>query len=596
MGSNMSFEGSQGFSSRDSHRSFELLDVRGARRADLVARLEQWEWFRELRNRFDLAIEVLDLEPQPVLGAVPYGQSALALRAALQASGEGTLRETAAAVGRTAKVRSMTTGRVRVRLFPLFVRFAGPPVPVAVLLIADTHLPGERSDEEAAADIDRRLDMTGQWLVAAIEAAMAASAENADQVRTMQRLAGIVDVIDVLSRCERETEIVALVMDAIAVWYDADVRVYRQDCSGAFLVHTCLPAVNPHNVTGRLAGEPIASRQDVFRLESMSDAVAIGWDGPADTLFAPLIVDDAIRWLLTVSGPMEPSISVTLGLLARIVSVRLTHLLRDTAEHLRERLRAWLTFGDAPFDATARQALETIARETGALSATIATYIDSQGPPALLIGWASGEEDIPPFMAAGTTQATTQTITVSVAAGSNVTAVLALRGDGTGFSTASAGLAQSAADMLGVWLAGAMVRQADLRLVADSEYSTEFVGRLAGHVDEFGRLKIGGTLAVVLPALADFSGAQLDDVMQAVQEQVRASDLIGIVGNGAGVLIPDADGAAASALVDRLLKATHRPGGLPVKIGVTTFPPLSESPDTLVRRALTDARRESSIS
>ena len=60
-----------------------------------------------------------------------------------------------------------------------------------------------------------------------------------------------------------------------------------------------------------------------------------------------------------------------------------------------------------------------------------------------------------------------------------VTAVLALRGDGTGFSTGSAGLAQSAADMLGVWLAGAMVRQADLRLVADCE-----AGRFALVVEE----------------------------------------------------------------------------------------------------------------
>jgi hypothetical protein len=592
----MPFEGSPVFSARDSHRSFELLDVRGAGRAALIARLEQWEWFRELRNRFDLAIEVLDLELQHVLNAVPYGQSALALRAALQDSGEGTLRETAAAVVRTARVRSMTIGGVRVRLFPLFMRFAGPPVPVGVLLIADTHPPGERSDAEAPADIDRRLDATGQWLVAAIEAAIAASAENVDQVRTTQRLAGIVDIIDVLSRCDQETEIVALVMDAIALWYDADVRVYRQDCSGAFLLHACLPAVNPHNATGRLAGESIASRQDVFRLESMSDAVAIGWDGPADTLFAPLTIDDATRWLFTVSGPMEPSFSVTLGLLGRIVSVRLTHLLRETDDRLRGRLRAWLTFGDAPFDATARLALETIARETGALSATIATYSDAQGPPALLIGWASAEEDVPPFVSAGTTQATNQAITVGVTAGSSVTAVLALRGDGTGFSTASARLAQSAADILGVWLSGAMVRQADCRLVADSEYSTEFVGRLAGHVDEFGRLKTGGALAVVLPDVADFSGAQLDDVMQAVQEQVRASDLIGFVGSGAGVLIPEAGRAAASALVDRLLKAAHRPGGVPVKVGITTFPPLSESPDTLVHRALTDARRESSIS
>jgi hypothetical protein len=51
-----------------------------------------------------------------------------------------------------------------------------------------------------------------------------------------------------------------------------------------------------------------------------------------------------------------------------------------------------------------------------------------------------------------------------------------------------------------------------------------------------------------------------------------------------------------SALVDRLMKAARRPGRMPMKVGLATFLPLSESPDTLVRRALTDARRESSIS
>jgi hypothetical protein len=72
---------------------------------------------------------------------------------------------------------------------------------------------------------------------------------------------------------------------------------------------------------------------------------------------------------------------------------------------------------------------------------------------------------------------------------------------------------------------------------------------------------------------------------------VRASDVVGIVGTGAGVLMPEASGTAASALVERLSKAACRPGCPPVKVGVTVFAPLSESPDTLVRRALTNAQR-----
>jgi hypothetical protein len=589
---NMPLGGSPVFWYRDSPRQFDLLDVKGVRRSGLVAHLEQWGWLRELRNRFDLAVEVLDLELQFVLSSQTHVHSAVALRRALHASGNGSIRETAAAVVRSAKARSLDADGLRVRLFPLFVRLSGPPSAVGVLLIGDT---AESRSGEDAADIDRRLDSTGQWLVAAIEAAIAASAAEVDQVRATERLASIVDVIDALSRCDREGEVMALIMDAIAVWYDADVRVYRQDSSGAFALHACLPAVDPQNVANGLAGDPVISRQDVFRLASMSDAAALGWDGPAETSFVPVTIDDNVEWLLTVSGPADPSFAVTLGLLSRIVSVRLTHLQRETADRLRGRLRALLTFGDAPFDATTRVALEAIAHETGAISAQIATYYAPEGPPALVIGWATAEDDVPPFMEPSTANVTSRAITLGVAAGSNITAVLALRGEETTFSTSTARLAQSAAEMLGVWLSGAMVRPRDMRVSTESEYATEFVGRLAGHVDRFGRLKTGGALAVVLPDVSDATGARLDEVIQVVQEQVRSSDVVGVVGSGAGVLIPEANRAAASALVDRLMKATHQPGRVPVKIGITMFPPSSDSPDTLVRRALNIARRGTSI-
>jgi hypothetical protein len=430
-----------------------------------------------------------------------------------------------------------------------------------------------------------------QWLAAAVQAATAASAQDVEQGRTTERLAGFIDLIDALDRCDRDTGMVALVMDALALWYGADVRAYRQDFSGAFVLHTCLPAVDIGRAAGRLTGEWITSQHDVFRLDTPHRAEAIGWDGPAETTFVTVSVEDSVEWLLTVSGPGDSSFGVTLGLLSRIASVKLTHLRRDTVDRLRERLRSVLTFGDAPFDATARLALEAIARETGALSAQIATYDDPLHPPTLVIGWASAEDDPPPFVEAWTTQTTNQAITAGVAAGAGRTAVLALCAQQTGFSTRSARLGQSAAEMLGVWLSGAMVRPCDVRVAAASEYSTEFVGRLAAHVDRFGRLETGGALAVVLPDVKEFSGAHLDELIQMIQEQVRSSDLVGIVGSGAGVLIPEADRAAASALVDRLLKAAGGPRQLPIKVGVTTFPPLSESPDTLVRRALKNAHR-----
>src|SRR6266480_288678 len=106
----MPIGGTPWFGFRESQRQTDLLDVRRMRSGSLVARLEQWNWLHELRNRFELAIEVLDFDLQYVLDPVTHVRSAAALRAAMQTGGEGTLRDNATAVLRTAKARSLTAG------------------------------------------------------------------------------------------------------------------------------------------------------------------------------------------------------------------------------------------------------------------------------------------------------------------------------------------------------------------------------------------------------------------------------------------------------------------------------------------------------
>jgi len=571
----------------------DLLDAGRADRSLTGSRLEHWEWLHELRNRFELVIEVLDVDLRCVLGAVTHVPGAAALRAALESGPDGTVRSMAASVLRSPGVRTMSAGGLRVRLFPLFAGASARPGPIGVLLLADGGAAAVTDTAEPAAEIDRRLDAAGQWLVAAIEAAIAASAQDAVRARTAERLASIIDVIDALSRSQCEREILSLAMDALALWYDADVRVYRCDTSGEFLLESCLAGVERRHGDLRLSGACMGTRQEVFRLESTDDAEAAGWTGAADTLFVPIVIDDSTEWLLTVSGAGESAFAVTLGLLSRVVSVRLSYLQRESDDRLRGRLRAVLTLGDAPFDATLRLALEAIARETGALSAQLATYGDPHCPPLLVVGWAYGEDELPPFTDACTTRATSHAITAGAAAGSGLTAVLAVRAEGPGFSTRAVKLAQVAADLLGIWLSGALLRPRDIRVAADSDYATEFVGRLADHVDRFGRLKTGGTVAVVLPPAAGPSGVQLDEVMQVVQDHVRSSDVVGVVGTGAGVFIPEANREAAASLVTRLVRGAQQSGAMTVRVGITTFPPVSESPETAVQRARVNAREES---
>jgi hypothetical protein len=101
----------------------------------------------------------------------------------------------------------------------------------------------------------------------------------------------------------------------------------------------------------------------------------------------------------------------------------------------------------------------------------------------------------------------------------------------------------------------------------------------------------------MLPDVTDPTGSQLDDVVQIVQDQVRASDVVAIVeAIGAGVLLPEASRDVATAIVGRLLEAARKVGMSAARVGIATFTPASESPETLLRRALMNARRGSALS
>jgi hypothetical protein len=145
-------------------------------------------------------------------------------------------------------------------------------------------------------------------------------------------------------------------------------------------------------------------------------------------------------------------------------------------------------------------------------------------------------------------------------------------------------------------MSGALISRGEVRVPALSEYAGEFVDRLRGHLDRLGRIKIGGAVAVVMPDLSPPTGFLLDNVMQVVQDQVRSSDVVGMLQTGAGVLLPEATREVATAVVDRLLHAARTQGMAAARVGVVTFAPSSESPATLLERALLHARRSASLS
>jgi len=84
--------------------------------------------------------------------------------------------------------------------------------------------------------------------------------------------------VQALSEIDDERQLIRLMMDAIALWFDADVRAYRQDFSGAFVLDAWLPGSDTSAGPLRIPGTQIWERHEIFAIESVEDLEVLKWD------------------------------------------------------------------------------------------------------------------------------------------------------------------------------------------------------------------------------------------------------------------------------------------------------------------------------
>ena len=572
--------------------SYDSTDTIVPRREGRALLAGPWDWLEQLRLRFDLPIEILDKRRQYVLAPAPTRVRVPDIRAAITPPDDERLREAAAAVFRTGKARSFAAGGLHLRVFPLF---AGQQVPRGVvgLLLLGTEAPvASAPGPDPAEEVDRRLDAAGQWLTVAVEATIDATALRSDETHAAERFGTIIDLVEAFGRMDDDRQLIDLTVEALAMWYDADVRGYRQDVSGQFVLEAWLPGLDVSQAVRSLPGNAVWDHDEVFRLESPRDFEDLGWDPElGDTLFVPLAVEDSTEWVLTVSGVTEPSIEATLTLLRRVVSLHLAQLDRDASSRVARMTAGRLALCDAPFDEVVRMGLETLAGSIGASGSQVAIYRQGQDAPATLIRWGTIQRD-PGLVEVGQDSATPHGIASSAVAGPGVTAVLWCEKQIEAFSTADARIAHSVATTFGNWFCGTIIKRGDPVGEQAPKPSSDLMERMRESVDRRGRIVFSGSLAIVAPESDLPAAVELDELEKIVRRGVRSSDTIGVLSDRAvGVLLEGIDDPTGRLIVDRILRVAQRHGLYSLRIGMTTFHASSDTVDAILEQTFSNARR-----
>ena len=217
-----------------------------------------------------------------------------------------------------------------------------------------------------------------------------ASAARLEEAPSPHRIDALIGVVEAFHHVEGARQLIELTVHAIALWYDADVRAYRQDLCGAFILDTWLPGIDVSCVPRELCGDGMLKRDRVFRLESFRDLEKVGWDvRSGETWFVPISIDDRVAWLITVTGGDAGGIEEMLEFFRRFDGLLLSSLERDAEEALRRRLGDALCLDEAPFDVVIESGVEVSSVEIGATAGRLEVFHAAGRAAALSSTWGS---------------------------------------------------------------------------------------------------------------------------------------------------------------------------------------------------------------
>jgi hypothetical protein len=444
------------------------------------------------RARFGLEVEILDMGLRSVYpeGSAEFGQLA---------AGSPGLRRTLLDAMLAGRPQDVQQSGQSYRVYPLRQSVKRRQ---AAGLMAIKRPPARALPQD--------VEPWSELALAIVEADLVSADLLREERQRSRQYLGVLRFLELLMDAADESALAVALVQAAAVWHDADARVYRRSLAGDFVLHTCLPGIRPENRASRISARVLETGGDLKRL------------GPeADTI---------------------------LRVIARVAASRLDAFGVAHAQATRRHFEDLAAQGAAAPELTAMRIVHELVHRTGAGSGALVLVKAGETRRIAAVG-SQGDSAERPLEPEGFRA---DRCACLMELGSDCRAVLELRAARDAeLAPEAAAATRACADVLKTWLAGTLSALQNAEAVLDSaSFVSDFSRRIHEELERAKRFDLD--LALILVDIAA-PAAALADFQETLRRELRGSDVLGATGSRqVAALLTHTDDMGLDRVVGRL--------------------------------------------
>lgn len=529
------------------------------------------------RTRFGLEVEVLDSTLQHV-----YPDSTTALARMIEES--PVVRQSLLAALADGRPEQLDDSGVQYQVFPLR-RAARVRQASALVAVRRTERNIESVDDERA---------WPELARAIVEADFAAAEALTDERQQSRRLLATLRFLRHLVETNTEADLGHAIVQAAAVWFDVDARIFHRDLSGEFVLHTALPGAHVEDSAKRLSSHLFVGASDAVRIGPIPE-----WGqstAGSEVVLVPLAVGGNPDWVLALIGTFPQDGESLFAVLGRIVGVQLETIRSKRRDRTREQFESLVEKGGALPELLAVRLVRELADVTGAGYASL--VLNRQGRERRIVCIGASSEVPAASTDASVAECFTPTQFVTrLTLNEDAFAVVDLRPAPDGAFQRDAELVTRVATrVLQSWLVGAESALSDVARQTVRPVVSEFVRRIEEELERAKRFDLRLSLVIIdIPPASSGVDRAASLMQDAVRQELRGSDVLGTMnGDRVAALLTHTDGAGSNKVVGRLRRRLGETASrlqlTGIRVGHAAFSPECRTAEALLSQAARDAQ------